>query len=286
MAIEVSTPRLRTQFGFRQADGAVETSGGRVAAPPVTIPHPAGASFDYSTLDRELANEARAAAGRIRERLRTATYETGRDLIAIKDKMPHGTFGSWVAAEFGISDHTAQNYMNAARFMEGKSETVSLLPPTALYALARPTASAEVVDEVLKQVDAGVPVTTAMIRDRLAGAVAAQKKADARKSDEQLNKEREADKRHRALEEKRDRERKEEQAAIEAREAEVIENTARFLVDKLGVSGVHELFTRMRNIPFHRLERLFQRDFAGGRSPTRLLTEAEIETKFGHRGAE
>jgi Protein of unknown function (DUF3102) len=54
-----------------------------------------------------------------------AVIETGRDLVAIKEKMPHGDFQLWIDAEFQMSPRTAENYMNAAKFVEGKNATVA-----------------------------------------------------------------------------------------------------------------------------------------------------------------
>jgi hypothetical protein len=50
--------------------------------------------FDYTALDRELAAKCRAAAGRIKNRLSASAIDTGNDLIAIKTKIPHGSFGA------------------------------------------------------------------------------------------------------------------------------------------------------------------------------------------------
>src|SRR3954447_14910586 len=90
-------------------------------------------AFDYDTLAPEIAAEARAAPGRINERIRAyqgAIIEAGRDLLAIKERLEHGSFLAWIEAEFGMTGRTAQNYMMAASVFGDKCETVSYLPPT------------------------------------------------------------------------------------------------------------------------------------------------------------
>jgi hypothetical protein len=238
--------------------------------PPAIIQ---GAGFDYATLDPDLAADAQATAGRIKVRLRTSIIETGSDLITIRDKLEHGAFGAWIALEFDFSERTAQNFMSAARFVEGKSATVADLPPAALYALAAPTASPDVVKEVLEQVEAGGRVTTAMIRDRLAGAKAiAQKQGDIAR----LKKQRENEKRQRAEKEASLLKWKEDQKA----KAERVQEAAKFLTSKLGCSGVLEFFSLLGDAEISALKSAFHHgDWSSGRP--RLLTEAEISVKFG-----
>lgn len=62
----------------------------------------------------------------------------GRDLIAVKERLPHGQFLPWLEAEFGMSKITAQRFMGVAETYGDKSFTVKHLSPTALYELAAP----------------------------------------------------------------------------------------------------------------------------------------------------
>jgi hypothetical protein len=61
----------------------------------------------------------------------------GELLIAIKNALEHGEWHKWLAGRFALSQSTAQNYMNAARFAE-KYPTVGNLKisPRLLYTLA------------------------------------------------------------------------------------------------------------------------------------------------------
>ena len=79
-----------------------------------------------------------------------AIIDIGRDLLVAKQTLPHGRFLPWVKAECGFAPRTAQNYMRVAEFADGKCETVSLLTPTAIYALSSKKAPPVVVHQVLQ----------------------------------------------------------------------------------------------------------------------------------------
>src|SRR5262249_5202495 len=84
-----------------------------------------------------------------------AVIEIGRELISIKGQLEHGQFTEWVEIECGFSLRSAENYMRAAAFAVGKSETVSLLRPATAYRLAAKSAPPEVVSAVIRSIEAG-----------------------------------------------------------------------------------------------------------------------------------
>lgn len=133
---------------------------------------PAAVRFDYTTVAPELAALARKAADRFRGRVRAAYLDTGRDLIEIKEAMGHGKFGTWIKAELGLTPRTAEHCMNAARFLADKSETLSHLPPTVIYALAAPSAPAAVVEQVVAAAGTGAALPVEEIKAKLAEAAA------------------------------------------------------------------------------------------------------------------
>jgi len=131
------------------------------------------ASFDYSKLDSETARIARHAA----ERVKASQKQVGKTLIAIgaellkvKARLDHGSFGPWLQAEFNWDERTAQRYMGAAEAFGGKSDTVSELPPTMIYALASPSTPPAVRDEIVRKLDSGERLDPATIRDSIAEA--------------------------------------------------------------------------------------------------------------------
>jgi Protein of unknown function (DUF3102) len=143
----------------RELDGvAVEIKTATEAGRSVLIE----AEFNYAALDPDIASAAKEAAGRIRNILSQTTagiIEAGGRLKAIKDRLPHGQFTKWLAAEFGMSDRTARLYMNAAEWAAGKAETVSVLQPTTVYALAAPSTPDTVKVGVLKRLESGEAIS-------------------------------------------------------------------------------------------------------------------------------
>jgi hypothetical protein len=105
-----------------------------------------------------LAEEVESAANRVRIRLENMTaniVEIGRELQAVKRRLEHGQFLNWVEAACKLSARAAQLKMRAAEWAEGKHEIVSLLEPTAIYALAAPSTPETVRQEVLTRLEEG-----------------------------------------------------------------------------------------------------------------------------------
>ncbi|MBU1106976.1 MAG: DUF3102 domain-containing protein, partial [Candidatus Riflebacteria bacterium] len=74
-------------------------------------------AFNYFALSNDVAIEARAAAERIKIRLRRTAediVEIGRELIDIKNKLTHGQFLPWVEAEFDMDKMSASRFMQVA----------------------------------------------------------------------------------------------------------------------------------------------------------------------------
>lgn len=129
--------------------------------------------FDYSALDAETTAALRNAASEIREahtEVIDAIEDIGQWLILAKDMLSHGTFTAWVAAEFGLTGRTAENYMNASRFLKGKAQCISLLPAHIIYKLAARGAPPEIVHAVEAAAEAGAPLPSKEIEGRLADA--------------------------------------------------------------------------------------------------------------------
>jgi Protein of unknown function (DUF3102) len=115
--------------------------------------------FNYTGLSPAEAKVAREAAGRIKICLNTSVIKVGEDLIAVKDTLKHGQYGAWLRAEFGFSERAAQRYMRAARLAR-KSDMVSDLAPTALYALSAPSTPKSVRKDVVQRLERGERLTS------------------------------------------------------------------------------------------------------------------------------
>jgi len=134
-------------------------------------------AFSYADLDSDVVRVAQNAAVSIRAIMRTSSLDVGRQLTTVKALLPHGQFTAWAEAELGITTRTAQNLMAAAGFVEGKPESVSLLPPTILYKLAAPSAPPELVQDVVEAAAAEAPLGAQSIKQRLEIAQLTRRKA-------------------------------------------------------------------------------------------------------------
>ena len=133
------------------------------------------AHFDYAALAPAHAAELRNHAARLRGLITKSTADMikiGGDLIAIKGRLEHGHFASWIESEIGICIRTAQGYMAMAKFAEGKSATVSLLPPSTARILAAKSAPPNIVEEIIARAGAGdlvpdIAVKAMIAKDRV-----------------------------------------------------------------------------------------------------------------------
>jgi len=122
---------------------------------PLASPASAPVAFDYATMPADVARDARAAVERYRDRQKAYVIDTGRDLLAVKERLEHGLFLTWVQAEMQMTPRSAQRAMAAADALGSKSDTVSYLPPSALYALSAPSIPAPVREEIVGRIEAG-----------------------------------------------------------------------------------------------------------------------------------
>jgi len=126
-----------------------------------------GIRFNYALLDPAIAAAVQDTAQRIRAVVARSFVEIGQDLMQVKDALPHGRFTTWAQAELGMTQRTAENYMQAARFLDGKPETISHLPQGILYKLAAPTAPTDLVDKVVAAAASGDPLPAATVKREL-----------------------------------------------------------------------------------------------------------------------
>ncbi len=117
--------------------------------------------FDYAQLDSETRVVVQQKTSEIKERMRNAAQsivEIGERLLDIKQRLGHGSFGTWLKAEFEWSQDTARNFMNVAeRF--GQNPKISEFAPSALYLLASPSTPDAARADALDRVDRGEKVT-------------------------------------------------------------------------------------------------------------------------------
>ena len=123
--------------------------------------------FDYRALEPAIADKLRQVATRVRRRNSDFIIETGRDLLQAKDDLDHGQWGVWLRTECQLKERTAQRMMNVAAWAEGKSDTVTDLPPGILYRLSARSTPPELVDAVLSRVGNGERVSPTAVKEML-----------------------------------------------------------------------------------------------------------------------
>lgn len=134
--------------------------------------------FNYDDLTPDVQTEIKLASERIKMRMkRTAEdiIEIGKDLIAVKARLPHGQFLPWIQTEFEMTQKTAVRFMQVAERFSGKYDIMSYFNPTILYQLAAPSTPDEVVEKVIEKAEDGESVTTAEVKELKAQVIAAKK---------------------------------------------------------------------------------------------------------------
>lgn len=128
--------------------------------------------YDYSILDPRDATDIQQSAQVIRgmaENIGKSLIEIGTQLIAVKDRLPHGHFTPWLRAEFAWSPENARRYMRMAeRF--GKTDNMTALgniQRSALYMLSSSTVDDDVVDEIMERAGNGEEITPAKAKEAI-----------------------------------------------------------------------------------------------------------------------
>ena len=107
----------------------------------------------------------REVAERIRVRVSHNIFETGRDLIAVKERVGHGNFLRWLDEDAEISEPTATRMMNVVRvFGDGQIFQLKGLMKSTLYELAAPSTPPEVRDKLGPRLIAGERITVADVQ--------------------------------------------------------------------------------------------------------------------------
>ena len=105
------------------------------------------------------ADKLAEIADRIAKRGGQFVIDTGNDLLEAKKLLPHGRFQDWLKDEFDWSERTANNMMNAAKLAD-ESAIISLLRPTAIYALSAPGTPKGTQAEIIADLEAGKDVSS------------------------------------------------------------------------------------------------------------------------------
>jgi hypothetical protein len=123
--------------------------------------------YDYNTVPEEHRDALRRSALTIKPRLKRAAedlFVIGRELMAVKARLPHGTYTDWLDIEFGLSDRMAQRFMSVSERLGPKSDKLSVLPPSTLYLLAAPSTPDEAIATVEQRLRNGERITVAFVQ--------------------------------------------------------------------------------------------------------------------------
>ena len=122
-----------------------------------------GLAWDYTQAgdNAEAVIEHTVEIKRSERRASEAIIEAGKHLVAVKELLPYGSWGDWLATEFAMSDRTARKMMEAATKFGARSEIISDLTPTVLYMLTGDSVPEEAREEVVRRSQAGEKVTVA-----------------------------------------------------------------------------------------------------------------------------
>ena len=119
--------------------------------------------------DRADIAEHADAIKRLASRSGQDIIEIGQHLIAVKNRIGHGNFGSWLDDTFGWSADTAQRFMAVTRAF-GEIPHGAVFEAKALYALASGDIPEEVRQQFIAQAEAGEPVRYRDVRDAVKAA--------------------------------------------------------------------------------------------------------------------
>jgi hypothetical protein len=104
---------------------------------------------------------------RLGRRVKEDVVEIGRYLDQAQKHAGHGTWLTWIEAEFGWSDQTAYHFIHlyqACQNPEFQNFWNSDLPMSALYRLAAPNTPQEARDEVAERIEAGEKLSCAEVQ--------------------------------------------------------------------------------------------------------------------------
>ncbi|WP_236600499.1 DUF3102 domain-containing protein [Ktedonobacter sp. SOSP1-85] len=107
-------------------------------------------AFDYTVLDEETRHFVYQKTVETQGYLkRTAedVIQIGRNLHAVKERLPHGQFMTWVKGELGLTRQSCQNFMRVAERFGEDIHRFGAIPISVLYELLNAP------DNVLKQIE-------------------------------------------------------------------------------------------------------------------------------------
>ena len=129
-------------------------------------------TFDYNGMkapDIKRCESAVTKIGAKQRRIAADIIDIGKELIAVKERLPHGMFGSWLDHHFGWSQQSASNMMRAAlQFGKVPKFGDLTIDQSALYLLSSDSCPDEVREEVLDTAKSGERITHKQVKEAIA----------------------------------------------------------------------------------------------------------------------
>jgi hypothetical protein len=119
------------------------------------------------------AAELQEVAGRIRILRQKATehaVEIGRELLRVKENLPHGRFVRWVEKECEFKIRTAQDLMKLAREFESQKSLAALMLPSTLRMYLSKNTPVEVREQVKAKLGSGERISRSELHSAIAEA--------------------------------------------------------------------------------------------------------------------
>ena len=137
-------------------------------------------NFDYTSLDADTSHFVQQQTGEIKVLMKQTVkgiLAIGLKLVEVKEKLRHGQFGDWLAAEFEWSQDTASNFMRVAQQFSNNPK-ISEFAPSALYLLAAPSTPELARVEAIARAESGEQITHKMAKALKQKYVSTSKKAE------------------------------------------------------------------------------------------------------------
>ena len=121
-------------------------------------------AFDYGSLEDKTRRLIESYTAEIKIRVRRSAQDVidiGRHLSQAKKLLGHGQFLGWIETEFGWSERTARNFMQASQKFKSAKIADLEIAPSALYVLSAPGVDNEVRRKAVELAQQGISVTHA-----------------------------------------------------------------------------------------------------------------------------
>jgi hypothetical protein len=123
--------------------------------------------FDYSLVADDVREAVQEDTRLIHRTVAGSVITIGQALLRTKERLGHGLFGQWLAAEFAWTVRTAQRLMSVPENLKYDNLSQLAIGRSALFLLAETQTPESVRDRALALAESGVRVTHAMVRELL-----------------------------------------------------------------------------------------------------------------------